>query len=120
MCRRKYNQDYSPGLLTLPGGILEHEDIYNPTSSLLRELQEEVAIKFKYPQCIALLKEHTGYSTIILISVIIDQECDIHAIINERENEFDKNELFWLEIKNLQTMDESELMEGLSFLKNSL
>ena len=79
--RRKYNQDYSPGLLTLPGGILEHEDIYNPTSSLLRELQEEVAIKFKDPQCIALLKEHTGYSTIILISVIIDQECDIHVTV---------------------------------------
>ena len=35
--RRKYDQEYAPGILTFPGGILEISDINNPETSLLRE-----------------------------------------------------------------------------------
>lgn len=118
--KRRYNQDYAPGILTFPGGILEVNDITNPAISLLRELNEEIDIKIKQVQCSALLAEHTGYSLILLITGIIDQPFNSHEKIKEKENEFAENELFWLELEKLRELDDKELMEGLSFLKRTV
>lgn len=118
--KRKLNQFYAPGLLTLPGGMLELADAQNPKNSLLRELQEEVEIKIKNPVIISLLSEHTNYSVIILIKTTIDQPFDQNEIFTEKENEFDNNQLFWLEKKMLQEIDTNELMEGLTYFKQLL
>ena len=118
--KRKLNQFYAPGLLTLPGGVLEQNDILNPTESLLRELFEEVRIKVKKPRVIAVLTEHTNYSTIILLKVILDQPLDENEIFTEIEDEFDNHKLYWLKKDQLQHFDSNQLMEGLSYLKENL
>ena len=118
--KRKLNQYYSPGLLTLPGGMLELGDVYNPKSSLLRELNEEIEINIKNPVIISLLSDHTNYSVIILIKATVNQPFDRNEIFREKENEFDKHELFWLERKMLGKLDTDELMEGLTYFKTLL
>ena len=118
--RRKFDQYYAPGLLTVPGGVLEKEDVNNPKVLLLRELHEEISLKIKDPKVVALLSEHTNYSTIILITGTLDQEFNKDEIFKELENEFDKNELFWLEKNELKHLKEEELMEGLMYLKKTL
>lgn len=118
--RRKLDQFYAPGLLTVPGGVLEKEDVFNPKVLLLRELQEEVPIKVKEPKVIALLAEHTNYSTIIFMKAIIDQSFSKDEIFTETENEFHKHELYWLKTDILKEMRSEELMEGLTFIKDHL
>lgn len=118
--RRKYDQFYAPGLLTVPGGILEKKDVYHPKDLLLRELNEEVKMRVKEPKVVALLSEHTNYSTILFITAILDQSFNKDEIFKESENEFDKHELFWLETSILKQFNEDELMEGLTYLKNTL
>ena len=115
--KRKFNQFYAPGLLTLPGGVLEQNDILHPTESLLRELFEEVRIKVKRPKVIAILSEHTNYSTIIFLKVILDQPFDQNEIFLEEEDEFENHQLYWLRKDQLQHIESNHLMEGLTYLK---
>ncbi len=118
--RRKFDQFYAPGLLTVPGGVLEKEDVSNPSEQLLREFNEEIALKIREPKVVALLSEHTKYSTIIFITAIIDQPFIKDEVFKESENEFDKHELYWLATSSLRQIPEDELMEGLTYLKNTL
>ncbi len=118
--KRKFNQYYAPGLLTLPGGMLELEDAYNPKKSLLRELEEEIEIKIKNPLVMALISDHTKYSAIILIQATINQQFDKNHVFIEKENEFEKNQLFWLDKNQLKKIDSAKLMEGLTYFKNQL
>lgn len=118
--RRKLDQFYAPGLLTVPGGVLEKEDVFNPSVLLLRELQEEVPIKVKEPKIIALLAEHTNYSTIIFIKAILDQPFTKDAILTETENEFHKHKLFWMKKETLKDLKSEDLMEGLTYIKENL
>ena len=115
--RRKHKQYYAPGLLTLPGGMLELADANDPKSSLLRELHEEVEIKIKNPIIIALLAEHTKYSIIFLIKATIDQIFDKDQIFKEKEDEFEGNKLYWIETNQLSKISSDKLMEGLTYLK---
>ena len=116
--KRKLHQYYAPGLLTLPGGMLELDDVNNPKKSLLRELHEEVEIKIKNPTIIALLTEHTKYSIIFLIKATIDQSFDRNQIFKEKEDEFEGNKLHWIEKIQLSKINSDSLMEGLTYLKD--
>ena len=69
---------------------------------------------------IALLAEHTNYSTIIFIKAILDQPFTKDDILTETENEFHKHELFWLKKETLKHMKSEELMEGLTYIKENL
>lgn len=116
--KRKLNQNYAPGLLTFPGGMLELSDLNLSSKEIfLRELVEEIDIQIKKPKLIALLSEHTNHSIIFLISAKIDQTFSKDEVFLENENEFENNELYWLKITELKDFKTEELMEGLSFFK---
>ena len=118
--KRKTNQRYAPGLLTLPGGMFEVDDIKLGPSSFLRELHEEVHINIKKTKFIALLSEHTTNSSIFLIKGILSQEFNPHEIFVDQDNEFEEKQLFWLHVNQLKKLHPSTLMEGLTYLQTIL
>lgn len=114
--RRKNQQYYSPGLLTVPGGFVEPKDL--ESGSLMREVYEEVNISFKNEKISTILTEHNNYSAIMLLTAELNQEFNKGDIFEGKDNEWENNNLFWLSIDELKNMSDSELMEGLTYLKN--
>lgn len=113
--KRKTNQLYAPGLLTLPGGMFESNDLIK--QNFLRELYEEVDISIKDPKIIALLSDHTNRSSIFLVKAVLNQKFDPNQIFPDKEHEFE-NGLFWLPISELQAINSYNLMEGLTYFQS--
>lgn len=118
--RRGLDSNYCPGKLTVPGGMVETTDIHQLHTSLLREVQEEIAInKIKNIQISTLLREHGNYSTILLLTAELDQPFDRDQIFQGNE-EWQDRKLFWLSLEALKSIPDNELMEGLTYLKNKI
>lgn len=118
--KRKVNQMYAPGILTLPGGMFEIDDLKPGKNPFLRELHEEVRISINKPILIALLAEHTKRSSIFLIKATLSQPFNSDQVFDDLDNEFEENKLFWLKIEELKKFDPSNLMEGLTYLQLNL
>lgn len=123
--RRKAEQSYCPGLLTVPGGMLEESDSkIQPKEAFLREFFEEVDVPTHHSSvCVALLEEHNKRSIIALISVMADGEVnnfDPKQVLVGKDNEWSRDQLWWLKISNLNSLPSEELMEGLSFCQSEL
>ena len=117
---RAFDQYYASGLLTVPGGIIEQSDIEkNCSIALFRELNEEVELKYKNPKIIALLKDHTDYSYLILIKVILDQNFDPSDKFQGKDNEWENNKLYWIHLSDLKNINPQRLMEGLTYLREN-
>jgi 8-oxo-dGTP pyrophosphatase MutT (NUDIX family) len=117
--KRRINSDYCPGKLTIPGGMIETSDVYAINSCILREIQEEVKISLKNIKIKTLLKEHSNFSTIILLSADLNQKFKKDQVFTGND-EWEDNKLFWLSLEELKQIPDEELMEGLTYLKNKL
>ena len=115
--RRSKKQYYSPGLLTVPGGMVEQNDLQSPSNlRFLREIKEEVKISIKNVKISTLLREHKHYSSILFLTAELDQSFDETELFRGN-SEWEGNKLFWLPIEELQKIPDDELMEGLTYLK---
>ncbi|MHA2364703.1 MAG: NUDIX hydrolase [Candidatus Hodarchaeales archaeon] len=116
--KRKLNQSYCPGNLTIPGGMLEESDVkISPEKALMREIYEEVDIPLEKDVIIkAILREHNALSAIVLLQAFLKTNLpfDKHIQVESQSDEWEGN-LKWISLNRLSTIDDSLLMEGLSY-----
>ena len=116
--RRAKNQSYYPGALTLPGGMLEFEDLnHDPKISFMREIKEEVELEFKNSfNLIAIISGWNGISITFLLSTQIDHPVTSHQRLHGDKDEWEDG-LEWMPIKDLIKMNQGEitLLDGLQY-----
>lgn len=118
--KRSLLSSYCPGLITLPGGMLEFFDAQaKPSISLLREINEEVTIPFQSVSIIALLREHNFRSVIVLMETKVPDGFDFtpQQHLSGKGDEWE-GELYWLNQSNLMQFPSDTILEGLSYYQS--
>ncbi len=118
--KRAPNQDYFPGYLTLPGGILEVGDyMYPATVSLMREIHEEVPLEFE-PNggLFAILIGWNPVSITFLLYNIVKSSSDFEYkdVISGDAKEWD-GYLHWVGMDQLKKMIFDNVINGLYYYK---
>jgi ADP-ribose pyrophosphatase YjhB (NUDIX family) len=121
--RRSQYQSYYPGALTIPGGMLESNDLNNPPKiSLMREILEEVKLNFNnHVNLIAILSGWNGISVTFLLSTVINDFLDPSKNLDGDQEEWDDG-LNWITIKELLHMnnDSPIILDGLQYFKSKI
>ncbi|MFX0077043.1 MAG: NUDIX hydrolase [Candidatus Hermodarchaeota archaeon] len=120
---RPLSQPYYPGAITVPGGMLELEDIeMTPKEALLREIYEETPFQFHHSISLeAILSGWNNVSVTFLTSVTImeDYNFDPSDIIKGDKKEWENN-LRWLPIEELKSISPNKLLDGLLFYQKRI
>jgi 8-oxo-dGTP pyrophosphatase MutT (NUDIX family) len=120
---RALNLSYFPGATTIPGGILEIEDLNrSPNEALIRELNEEVSLPFQKNMFLnAILEGWNGISVTFLI------EIKTHDSYNFKPSESipaDKDEwnkdLIWMPIIELRKKKQTQFLDGLIYYQSKV
>jgi 8-oxo-dGTP pyrophosphatase MutT (NUDIX family) len=118
--KRALNQEYFPGSLTLPGGIMEIEDFMKPASeSLMREIHEEVPLEFEpYGGLFSILAGWNPVSMTFLLynTVKPSVDFDFRDIISGDEKEWEGN-LRWMSMHELKKLSFDKVINGLYYYK---
>jgi 8-oxo-dGTP pyrophosphatase MutT (NUDIX family) len=118
--KRSQNQDYFPGALTLPGGIMEVGDYMNSASeSLMREIHEEVPLEFEPHR--ALFAILTGWNpvsmTFLLYNTVkLSSDFDYKEVISGDIKEWE-GRLTWISMEQLKEMSYDNIINGLYYYK---
>jgi 8-oxo-dGTP pyrophosphatase MutT (NUDIX family) len=121
--QRTMTQEYYPGALTIPGGMLEKDDLTTPPKdSLMREIYEEAPLNYqKCNQLLAILTGWNDISVTFLISVVMDESTEFFP---EKKVKSDKceweNDLWWLSIQNLKKYSDERVLDGLIYYKSKI
>ncbi|MFX1389433.1 MAG: NUDIX hydrolase [Promethearchaeota archaeon] len=116
--KRQLSESYFPGAITIPGGILEINDLEKlPKVALLRELNEEVNLPLNPESTlVAILVGWNGVSVTFLVSTTIATSFHFNPKkkVKPGEDEWEED-LKWFPINNLNQMNKSELLDGLLY-----
>jgi 8-oxo-dGTP pyrophosphatase MutT (NUDIX family) len=125
---RALNVSYFPGATTLPGGILEIEDLSrSPNEALIRELKEEVSLPFQKDMVLtAILEGWNGISVTFLITIKTHQSYNFrpYESIPADKDEWN-NDLMWIPNIELKKKTQTQFLDGLIYyqskvIKNSM
>jgi len=116
-------QEYYPGALTIPGGMLEKEDLTKPPKvSLMREVYEEALLNFREDhRLLAILTGWNDISVSFLLSVVVDDSTRFNSkkMINSDKFEW-KNDLWWLSIQKLKNYPIENILDGLIYYRSKI
>ena len=116
--RRSRNQPDYPGALTLPGGMLELTDLnQDPRISFMREIEEEVDLKFENQvDLIAIISGWNGISITFLLSTQVDLRVTAYQKLKGDKDEWDDG-LEWMPIDDLIMTNQNEIaiLDGLQY-----
>lgn len=120
---RSMSQSYFPGVISIPGGILEISDLEKPLQiALTRELFEEVCISL-HPNYFlrAILGGWNNISITFLISAIVSEsyKFDPNELILSDKNEWE-GDLKWCSITSIKKMPSDNILDGLYYLQLKL
>ena len=118
---RSMTQDYYPGALTIPGGMLENGDLATPPKvSLMREVYEEAHLVYKkHPKLLAILTGWNNVSVTFLLSIVIDDSrFNSKKMIDSDKFEWE-NDLWWLPVQNLKNYSEESILDGLLYYRST-
>ncbi|MHA1971443.1 MAG: NUDIX hydrolase [Candidatus Hodarchaeales archaeon] len=113
---RSSSSEYMPGFLTVPGGMFESFDTQaSLEKAVMRELGEEIDLELNSQDLnlIAILREQHSLGTILLLETFVISETLDHISGNE---EWERNVLSWVPLKELYNHNKAILMEGLLYL----
>ena len=121
--KRSSTQAYYPGAYTIPGGMLEENDLKRePYQALMREIYEEVPISLQNENyLISILIGWNNVSTTFLLNAKVNEsyEFDPTEIIYSDKKEWQDN-LKWLPLEELKTLNSDQLLDGLLYFKSIL
>ena len=113
-------QLYYPGITTVPGGMLEIDDLKNePIDAFMREIYEEAPIPFQSDASLcAVLAGWNNISVTFLTSITVteDYNFDPTEVIIGDKKEW-KNNLRWLSLEDLKTLPSNKLLDGLTYFQ---
>ncbi|TKJ24694.1 MAG: hypothetical protein CEE42_09785 [Promethearchaeota archaeon Loki_b31] len=117
---RPLSQSYYPGITTVPGGMLELDDLEDkPKESFMREIYEETLIPFQSDASLyAVLAGWNNISVTFLTSITIteDYNFDPTEVISGDKKEW-KNNLRWLSLEDLKNLPSNKLLDGLTYFQ---
>ncbi|MCJ7648585.1 MAG: hypothetical protein MUP85_08225, partial [Candidatus Lokiarchaeota archaeon] len=120
---RTLTQEYYPGALTIPGGMLEKEDLAKPPKiSLMREVYEEALLNYRKNHILlAILTGWNDISVSFLLSVVMDDSIRFNAksMINSDKFEWE-NDLWWLSIEKLKVYPIENILDGLIYYRSKI
>lgn len=120
---RALAQVYYPGALTIPGGMLEKEDlITTPKVSLMREVNEEALLDYRKDQTLlAILTGWNDVSVTFLLSVVMDDSRRFNFKDMIVSDKFEwENDLWWLSIQKLKEYSNKHIFDGLIYYKSKI
>ena len=121
--RRSNYQSYYPGALTIPGGMLELNDLnYSPKISLMREIFEETKLNFVNPiDLIAILSGWNGISVTFLLSTCINDPVDLSKSLDGDDEEWAEG-LNWMSVRELIQMKHNSpiMLDGLQYFRSKI
>jgi len=120
---RTMAQDYYPGALTIPGGMLENEDLTSPPKdSFMREVYEEVILNYrKDHNLLAILTGWNDISVTFLLSAVMDESTEFNPKKIVYGDEFEwKNDLRWLSIQKLKEYSDEHILNGLIYYRSKI
>ena len=117
---RPLSQSYYPGITTVPGGMLELDDLEDkPKEAFMREIYEEAPIPFQSDASLyAVLAGWNNISVTFLTSIKIteDYNFDPTEVISGDKKEW-KNNLRWLSLEDLKNLPSNKLLDGLTYFQ---
>jgi len=120
---RALTQEYYPGALTIPGGMLEKKDLTtSPKVSLMREVYEEALLNYQKDQnLVAVLTGWNDISVTFLLSVVMDDSIrfDSKRMIYSDKIEWE-NDLWWLSIQNLKEYPIENMLDGMIYYRSKI
>ncbi|MFX0006359.1 MAG: hypothetical protein ACFFA7_10305 [Promethearchaeota archaeon] len=120
---RALNLSYFPGATTIPGGILEIEDLNSPPNeSLIRELYEEVSLPFQEDKIlIAILEGWNGISVTFLLKIKIHNSYNFkpYESLSADKDEWN-NGLSWMSVAELKKKTQTQFLDGLIYYKSKV
>lgn len=120
---RSLNQSYYPGIITVPGGMLELEDLEkSPEEAFMREIYEETPFLFQSsPHLYSIISGWNNISVTFLISSIIREDSNFNPteFLAGDKREWENN-LRWLQIENLKKIPSNKLLDGLIYYQKRL
>ena len=115
---RRLSESYYPGITTVPGGMLEIEDLkIEPKLAFMREIKEETPFEFQSNAKLnAVLLGWNNISVTFLTTISIKNNKDFNPleIIPADKNEWENN-LRWLSIEELKNYPPEKLLDGLTY-----
>jgi len=120
---RALAQEYYPGALTIPGGMLEKEDLTKPPKvSLMREVYEEALLNFREDhRLLAILTGWNDISVSFLLSVVVDDSTRFNSKKMIDSDKFEwKNDLWWLSIQKLKNYPIENILDGLIYYRSKI
>ncbi|MHA1455117.1 MAG: NUDIX hydrolase [Promethearchaeota archaeon] len=118
---RTLDQEYYPGALTIPGGMLEKEDLTTaPKVSLMREVYEEAMLNYqKDHNLLAILTGWNDISVTFLLSVVMDDSTGFNSEKMIDSDKFEwENDLWWLSIQKLKEYPIENILDGLIYYRS--
>lgn len=113
-------QSYYPGITTVPGGMLELDDLKNkPKEAFMREIYEEAHLPFQSDASLyAVLAGWNNISVTFLTSITIteDYNFDTTEVIIGDKKEW-KNNLRWLSLEDLKNLPSNKILDGLTYFQ---
>ncbi|MFW9826052.1 MAG: NUDIX hydrolase [Candidatus Thorarchaeota archaeon] len=119
--KRSLSGSYFPGAMTIPGGILEIDDLSKlPKEAFMREAYEEINLPIKPDGfLIAIIAGFNNISVTFLISInlIARYKFNPNQIIKAEENEWEGS-LKWISIESLKSLKTHQLLDGLVYFRS--
>jgi 8-oxo-dGTP pyrophosphatase MutT (NUDIX family) len=117
---RPLSQSYYPGITTVPGGMLELDDLENkPKEAFMREIYEEAPLPFQSDASLyAVLAGWNNISVTFLTSITITEDYNFNpteVIIGDKKEW--KNNLRWTSLEDLKNLPSNKLLDGLTYFQ---
>jgi len=120
---RSLSESYYPGITTVPGGMLELDDLEKaPKEAFMREIYEETPFLFQSnPHFYAIIAGWNNVSVTFLISATIKEDYNFNPtdIIIGDKREW-KNNLRWAKIEDLKKIPSNRLLDGLYYYQKRI
>lgn len=120
---RSLSESYYPGITTVPGGMLELEDLERlPEESFMREIYEETPFHLQSnPHLYAIIAGWNNVSVTFLFTATIKEDFNFNPteIIAGDKREWENN-LRWLKIEDLKEVPPNKLLDGLIYYQKRI
>ncbi|MBY9011436.1 MAG: NUDIX domain-containing protein [Candidatus Lokiarchaeota archaeon] len=120
---RSLSQSYYPGITTVPGGMLELDDLEKgPKKAFMREIYEETSLLFQpnvYLYAILLGWNNVSVTFLTSVTIIQDYKFNPADIIIGDKKEWENN-LRWLQIEELKDFPLNRLLDGLYYFQKRI
>jgi len=114
---------YYPGYTTIPGGMLEINDLkLNPEKAFVREINEEVKLELDNEAfLISILNGWNGVSVTFVLKTKVKEDYPFdpkESIFAEKEEW--QNKLNWISLEQIKKYDKTKLLDGLIYFQSKL